>query len=60
MTPISFSDFESDRAKSIMLPSYSQIRPHLIQPAKDVINKSAPVVRGRDGPRILLFYYYYT
>ena len=38
MTPISFAVSESD-SKSIKLPSYSQIRPHLIQAAKDVINK---------------------
>lgn len=36
MNPISFVNAESD-AKSITLPSYSQIRPHLIQPVKDVI-----------------------
>jgi hypothetical protein len=35
MDPISFADAESD-AKGI-IPSYSQIRPHLIQPVKDVI-----------------------
>lgn len=27
----------SDAADSKALPSYSQIRPHLVQPAKDVI-----------------------
>lgn len=36
MNPVSFSDAESD-AKSFTLPSYSQIRPHLVQPVKDVI-----------------------
>ena len=36
MNPISFANAESD-AKSLNLPSYSQIRPYLVQPAKDVI-----------------------
>jgi hypothetical protein len=36
MNPISFADVESD-AKSITFPSYSQIRPYLVQPVKDVI-----------------------
>jgi len=36
MNPISFANAESD-AKSLRLPSYSQIRPHLVQPVKDVI-----------------------
>ena len=36
MNPISFANAESD-AKSLNLPSYSQIRPYLVQPVKDVI-----------------------
>lgn len=35
-TTISFSDAEVD-SKTLALPSYSQIRPHIIQPVKDVI-----------------------
>ena len=34
-------------AKGITLPSYAQIRPHLVQPAKDVIkviNALAPAI----------------
>jgi hypothetical protein len=42
------SDFSTDaEAKRFNLPSYSQIRPHLIQPAKDaikVINALAPAI----------------
>jgi hypothetical protein len=44
----SFSDVEVD-AKA--LPSYSQIRPHLVQPAKDiikVINATCPKI-GPNG-----------
>mgnify|MGYP006879090511 CR=1 FL=1 len=36
MNPITFADAEPD-AKGIKLPSYSQIRPYLVQPVKDVI-----------------------
>jgi hypothetical protein len=38
MNPISFANAnaESD-AKSLNLPSYSQIRPYLVRPVKDVI-----------------------
>jgi hypothetical protein len=43
------SDFSTDAAeeKNLQLPSYSQIRPHLVQPAKDVIkviNSLAPAI----------------
>ena len=43
------SDFSTDSAeeKNFQLPSYSQIRPHLVQPAKDaikVINSLAPAI----------------
>ena len=47
---ISFSDAGVD-AKGIKLPSYSQIRPHLIQPVKDaikVINATCPTI-SRNG-----------
>lgn len=41
-------DFSNDaEAKRIRLPTYTQIRPHLIQPAKDaikVINSLAPAI----------------
>ena len=35
-TTISFSDAEL-ASKALKLPSYSQIRPHIVQPVKDVI-----------------------
>lgn len=43
------SDFSSSapEVKCISIPSYSQIRPHLVQPAKDaikVINSLAPAI----------------
>ena len=43
------SNFSSDapEAKCLRIPSYSQIRPHLVQPAKDaikVINSLAPAI----------------
>ena len=43
------SDFSTDAAelKCLSIPSYSQIRPHLVQPAKDVIkviNGLAPAI----------------
>jgi hypothetical protein len=47
-TNISFSDAETD---SKALPSYSQIRPHLVQPVKDVIkviNATCPKI-GPNG-----------
>jgi hypothetical protein len=41
-------DFSHDaHAKGIRIPSYTQIRPHLIQPAKDaikVINSLSPAI----------------
>jgi hypothetical protein len=43
-TTISFSDADS---KTLALPSYSQIRPHIIQPVKDiikVINATCPKI----------------
>lgn len=45
LTP-SFSSTDAD-AKGLSLPSYSQIRPHLVQPAKDaikVINALSPAI----------------
>ena len=43
------SNFSTDApdTKCLSIPSYSQIRPHLIQPAKDaikVINSLAPAI----------------
>ena len=43
------SDFSTESAEenNFQLPSYSQIRPHLVQPAKDVIkviNSLAPAI----------------
>jgi hypothetical protein len=49
-TTLSFSDAEVD-AKGLKLPSYSQIRPHLVQPVKDaikVINATCPTI-SRNG-----------
>lgn len=48
MNPISFADAEPE-AKGIKLPlpSYSQIRPYLVQPVKDaikVINATCPKI----------------
>ncbi len=46
MNPVSFSDAEAD-AKGVTFPSYSQIRPHLVQPVKDiikVINATCPKI----------------
>jgi hypothetical protein len=43
---LDFSAHETD-AKHLKLPSYSEIRPHLVQPAKDVIkvvNALAPAI----------------
>lgn len=39
-------------AKRIHLPSYSQIRPHLVQPAKDaikVVNSLSPAISAWRG-----------
>jgi hypothetical protein len=47
-TNMSFSDSEAD---SKGLPSYSQIRPHIVQPVKDVIkviNATCPKI-GPNG-----------
>ena len=43
------ANFSTDAAedKKLQLPSYSQIRPHLVQPVKDVIkviNSLAPAI----------------
>ena len=43
---LDFSAHDAD-AKHLKLPSYAQIRPHLVQPAKDaikVINALAPAI----------------
>jgi hypothetical protein len=43
---IDFSAHDTD-AKNLKLPSYAQIRPHLVQPAKDaikVINGLSPAI----------------
>jgi hypothetical protein len=49
MSEFETTDFSSTEAeaKQLSLPSYSQIRPHLVQPAKDaikVINGLAPAI----------------
>ena len=47
---LSFSDSGVD-AKAVKLPSYSEIRPHLVQPVKDVIkviNATCPKI-GPNG-----------
>ena len=45
--------FSTDaEAKRIRLPSYSQIRPHIVQPAKDaikVINSLSPAISAWRG-----------
>ena len=43
----SFSSAADTDAKGLTIPSYAQIRPHLVQPAKDaikVINALAPAI----------------
>ena len=43
---ISFSNASAD-AKGVKIPSYSEIRPHLVQPVKDaikVINATCPKI----------------
>ncbi len=48
------SDFSSTcaEAKGLSIPSYSEIRPHLVQPAKDVIkviNALSPAISAWRG-----------
>jgi hypothetical protein len=46
-TACSFSSAEDADAKALKLPSYSEIRPHLVQPTKDaikVINAVCPKI----------------
>jgi len=48
---LSFSDFDVDAKAAMKLPSYSEIRPHLVKPVKDVIkviNATCPKI-GPNG-----------